>query len=199
MWLEPIEQATTSVTATPAQLTYGQESTVDVMVESENPVSGSVELLDGDRVLGTATVAENGAAAVTMPGTALVPGNHELSVRYSGDEANLPAVGAVAVEVAKASTGVTGDTARIPFRHDSSIDLTITSAVPVSGTVELLHRGRLVATATVAENGTVSVTIPDRALKPGRYELSVRYSGDELNAPAEGTVEVQVGKAKVIR
>ncbi|WP_425425511.1 Ig-like domain-containing protein [Amycolatopsis marina] len=108
-------------------------------------------------------------------------------------------MGAVAVEVAKASTGVTGDTARIPFRHDSSIDLTITSAVPVSGTVELLHRGRLVATATVAENGTVSVTIPDRALKPGRYELSVRYSGDELNAPAEGTVEVQVGKAKVIR
>ncbi len=199
IWLEPIEKAVASVSGTPAQLNYGQQGQVGVTVRSENPVSGTVEVLDGDRVVGTATVPENGTATVAIPATALAPGSHELSVRYSGDEANLPAEGTVDVQVAKAVTSVAGDAAQVTFRHDSPIDLTVGSAVPVSGTVELLHGDRLLGTGIVAENGTVTVTIPAKALKPGRYELSVRYGGDELNTPAEGTIDVQVGKAKVVR
>jgi hypothetical protein len=84
------------------------------------------------------------------------------------------------------------------FGQEGSVDVTVTSENPVSGTVELFHGDRRLGTAQVAEDGSATVVIPGKALKPGRYELTVRYSGDELNKPA-GTVAVQVGKAKVVR
>ena len=47
--------------------------------------TGTVSVLDGDRILGTSTL-DDGAAVVQLPRKSLARGSHTLTVTYSGDE-----------------------------------------------------------------------------------------------------------------
>ena len=70
---------------------------------STEPTTGTVTLLDGTTEVGTAPVAQDGTATITVPGTAFQPGTHDLTVAYSGDDANQPSSGSVQLQVAKAT------------------------------------------------------------------------------------------------
>ena len=95
--VEAGEPAPTTVTATAENIPYGTAGEVEVDVDSERPLSGTVEVRDGTRVLGTAMLAEDGTATVTLPPRSLPVGTHQLTVAYSGDAANQPSTGTVTV------------------------------------------------------------------------------------------------------
>ncbi|MCW2766782.1 MAG: Endonuclease/exonuclease/phosphatase, partial [Nocardioides sp.] len=81
----PVE---TSVSATAQPMTYGADGSVSVSV-TPGTATGTVTVLDGDTVLGDAALS-GGTADVVIPGTALQPGQHALTVRYGGDATYAP-------------------------------------------------------------------------------------------------------------
>ena len=67
--------STTGATAAP--MVYGTAGEVEVTVTSTVPVTGDVELRDGDEVVSSGTVDEEGKATLEVPGTTLSVGEHE--------------------------------------------------------------------------------------------------------------------------
>ena len=66
-----VSRAASNTEATGAEMVYGTACEVEAAVTSTVPVAGEVELLDGDAVIDTATLAEDGTATLDVPGTAL--------------------------------------------------------------------------------------------------------------------------------
>ena len=85
-------------------MVYGTPGQVDVKVSSAKATSGSVQVLEGDVVIASGTVAADGSATLPVQGTALPVGSHTLTVEYLGDAANKPSQGTVQVVVAKAGS-----------------------------------------------------------------------------------------------
>lgn len=81
---DPAAPAELRVVAPPVKA--GKTAKAIVTVTSDVPATGSVEVRDGDTVLGTATV-KDGTALVRFPTDSLAPGRHTLLAAYSGDEA----------------------------------------------------------------------------------------------------------------
>ena len=77
------EPVATSVSATGGPVTFGTDWTAQVTV-NPSTATGTVQVLDGNTSLGTATLS-SGSADITISGTALQPGDHTLNVRYLGD------------------------------------------------------------------------------------------------------------------
>ena len=97
------EPATTTVTATGGEFGYDEDIVIPVDVDSANPTTGTVEIRDGDTVLGSTTLATDGTGTVTIEAGTLEVGTHTLTVRYSGDANNNPSTSSVEVSVVKAS------------------------------------------------------------------------------------------------
>ena len=81
----PAEPAASAVTATAGKVTYGNGGRITITVASDNDASGTVQVREGERLLGQATLTD-GTATVTLGKHALRPGRHQLTVSYSGDE-----------------------------------------------------------------------------------------------------------------
>ncbi len=97
----PVEAAASTVTARAGKVTYGSGGDVTVTVTSANDPSGSVSVLEGERLLGSATLGD-GTATVSLGKHALRPGRHQLSGTYSGDEDVAAGSTELAVDVANA-------------------------------------------------------------------------------------------------
>jgi hypothetical protein len=184
----------TTVTGTAGEVAYGTEGSVEVQVTSENPVGGTVDVLDGDEVLGTAHVSEDGRATVVLPAGALEVGTHTLGLRYSGDAGNQPSTGTVSVTVVKADPTMT-----VTVSPDR-----VTTATPVRLTVDLTAPGQVVTGwvgVTVDGDHQVRRLTDGRAVfdlgrfrKAGRYVAWVGYAGNETTEPALQRVVLAVTK-----
>lgn len=87
-----------SVTATAAPADWGTAATVSVTVAASGlPISGSVELREGDMVRGSATLS-GGVATFTLP-VGLALGDHAMTVAYAGNEFLNPAEAGLTVTV----------------------------------------------------------------------------------------------------
>lgn len=77
-----------TVSAEDVTVVYSKERPeIPVTVTADGVVpTGTVEVLDGDRVLGTATLSD-GSAVVVLPKKSLKRGTYELTVSYAGDDA----------------------------------------------------------------------------------------------------------------
>lgn len=87
-----------TVTATSAPVDWGAAAKVSVKVTADDlPVTGTVELREGDKLSGTATL---NAGTVTFPlPVGLSPGTHPLTVSYSGSDSLDAAPGSVTATV----------------------------------------------------------------------------------------------------
>ncbi|WP_433366634.1 carbohydrate-binding protein [Actinoplanes sp. CA-142083] len=90
-------KVTSTVTATSAPTAWGTAATVKVKVSAPPPVTGTVELREGDVVRGSAGVTGGNATFKLPPG--LAGGTHQLTVTYSGSDTVEPAQAAVTVTV----------------------------------------------------------------------------------------------------
>jgi hypothetical protein len=192
--LPDAEPVATTVTGTAEEVTYGEEGRVEVQVDSENPVGGTVDVLDGDEVLGSANVAEDGSATVVLSAGSLPVGTHELVLRYSGDAANQPSTGTVTVTVVKARPEMTVTVS--PER--------VTTKTPVRVTVDLSAPGQVVTgwVGITADGDHQTRRLTDgravfdlgRFKKADRYVAWIGYAGNDTTKPAIQRVVIEVAK-----
>jgi 5'-nucleotidase len=188
----PLTAAGTDLAATAEDMTYGTDGSVTATVTSEREVTGDVQVLDGDTVLGTGTLS-GGTATVTIPGTALEVGSHTLTVRYLGDAQNAPSSATVELDVAKAAATVSATAARFVYGRAGTVKVSVDPTL-ATGAVRVLEGENLLGESTLTD-GATTVTIPARTLKPGAHDLTVVYAGDQHVREASAPLTVQVGKA----
>ena len=186
------------MTATGGPASYGTDWTAHVTV-SPAAATGTVEVLDGTTSLGTATLT-NGAADITISGTALQPGDHTLTVRYLGDAEHAPSEGSLQVEVAKAVSTTTLD-----IEPDEAVvgqdRITLTATVAATG---VTPTGQVVFSANGVEIGSAPVTGGIATLKigpapiVGTVDVTAAYQGDATTAASTSDPEpLTVVKADV--
>jgi hypothetical protein len=175
-------------------MVYGTPGQVVVTVSASGPVTGSVELREGDLVVASGTLAEDGTATLEIPGTALAPGVHHPIVRYLGDADNEPSQQTVTVEVSKAGTDVraTASPDTLKFKKGTT---DIHAAVDAGGadpggTLVVLDGDRELGRAPVAAGRATIPVGPFDEL--GTRTLTVRYLGDEVTAASRTTVTIEV-------
>ena len=160
----------TTVTGAADPITYGTDGTVTVTV-TPSTATGTVELRDGQTLLGTGDLAD-GTASITVEGTALEVGSHDLTLSYLGAAGFDPSTGTVTVTVVKASTTVTGTAAPIVFGDAGSVAVAVTSSGGTpSGTVELRDGAVVVGSVTLVD-GEGTITVPADALAVGAHDLT---------------------------
>ena len=84
-------------------MVYGSDKDVAVTV-TPGSATGTVTLLDGATELDSASVS-GGSATLTVPGDALAPGSHVLTLRYGGDAYDQPVAVDVHRQVARVDAG----------------------------------------------------------------------------------------------
>ncbi len=94
------------------------------------------------------------------------------------------------------ATTTTATAAPMSYGTDGTVDVQVTSDYATTGTVTLLNGTTEVASAPVAQDGTATITVPGTTFRPGTYDLTVAYSGDDGSKPSTGTVQLTVDKAK---
>ncbi len=92
------------------------------------------------------------------------------------------------------STTVAATAPDMAYGTDGTVTATVTSDGPATGAVEVLESGKVLGSADLVD-GVADVTVPGTALKPGTYELTVRYLGDDQHDPSATTVTLEVTKA----
>ncbi len=192
--VEASEPAETTVSATADDVPYGTAGEVEVDVDSERPLSGTVEVRNGSQVLGTATVAEDGTATVTLPPRSLPVGTHQLTVAYSGDAANQPSTGTVAVTVVKAEPTMDIDVDPNRVTTKTPVDLTVTLTAPgqtVTGWVWVHYNGD--DQLRQLRDGQVEFDL-GRFKKAGEYDVWVTYTGSQTAEPVAEGIEIRVSK-----
>jgi 5'-nucleotidase len=84
----------------------------------------------------------------------------------------------------------------VVYGHNGQAKVTLTSPlgdVP-TGTVALTAKGKKVGSATLA-NGSASIKVSGKLLKPGAYTMRATYSGDSSHAASSDTAKLRVVKA----
>jgi large repetitive protein len=149
------------------------------------PISGTVQLMDGSTVLGTATV-NNGVAAI--PAAFAVTGTHSITAVYSGD-GNYPGrtSSAYSQSVQNAATVNVAVTPASPVLGQSTTITATVSPSTATGTVQFIIDGMLVGTATLS-GGIASVSTTWSS--SGLHYVTANYLGDASNQYAPGTITV---------
>jgi 5'-nucleotidase len=184
----------TSVSATAEDIPYGTEGTVEVQVTSERPLSGTVEVRDGDEVLGSAEVASDGSATVTLPRRSLPVGTHDLAVVYSGDAANEGSSGTVRVRVVRAVPKMVIDVDPNRVTTRTPVDLTVWLSAPgqtITGKVWVRYDKK--SQVRWLRNGRAEFDL-GRFHKAGNHTVWVAYSGSETATPVVRKVVIRVSK-----
>jgi 5'-nucleotidase len=146
--------------------------------------------------VGTGTISA-GTGTVVIPGDALAPGSHTLTVNYLGDAQNNPSSTTVRVTVTRASSTVaaTVSPAQIGVKGGTAnVHVTVSAdGVTPTGVVGLFIGGSLVGGADLTD-GEADLTVgPYPTL--GEKAFQVRYLGDDYVRTSLVNKTVQVVKA----
>ncbi len=163
----------------------------------------TVTVRAADSTSGVARIeVRTGAGAWTTYDAPFAVGAQGATIRYRAvDRAgNVEAENELVVPAAGASLAPSATVATAPAKVASGTALPVTvrvtgsSGVP-TGDVRVLLGNQLLGSATLA-GGRVTVSADTAGLAAGRYDLTVRYEGDERFRSSADTVPVQVTKAK---
>ena len=181
---------TSAVAGASAPFTYGKVGAVVVGV-SPAAATGKVELVGNGQVLASGTLA-SGQARLELPAKGLLPGEHQLTLRYLGDTAHKASSSQVQVVVDKVvprmtvkapSSVVKGKRAKV------KVVLRAADGVAVTGQVRIAIKGGKTLTGTL-EGGKVVVKLPKATGK--KLRLTVTYTGSELAEPVVDRVRIKV-------
>ena len=177
-----------------------KESTIDVQPDIEIP--DEIDFNDEDEIsitlpedaTGNLTVSVDGVETVVpvVNGTAsvslenLTPGDHKISVLYSGDDKYDSASAEKSLSVVPAI--------EIPEKITTDDDDSISIDLPADATGNLTVSVDGVETVVPVVNGTASVPLGE--LSAGDHNISVSYSGDGKYSAYSKSVTASVAKAK---
>ncbi|WP_167880569.1 ExeM/NucH family extracellular endonuclease [Nocardioides guangzhouensis] len=188
-----VDKRSTSVSATAEDMAYGTGGSVEVAV-SPASATGQVTLLDGTREIAVATLAD-GSATIPVPGDALEPGAHTLTVQYAGDAAHAASSTTVDVTVAKAAAAVTASanpSAIKKKKGTSTVTVRVSaSGVTPTGQVRALIGGTQVAAGALDADGVVRLVVgPFEGA--GVRTIELVYGGDAHTGSGRTTTTVTV-------
>jgi sugar lactone lactonase YvrE len=186
-------------TSTPTIATT-QPLTVTAMLEPFGPISqaqvaagipsptGSVQVLENGVLLGTSAIPVGGLLTPVVL-TGLTPGQHTLSLAYSGD-LNYSSLGPASISMPTLVVQVTGSaTAPVSLQPSASSlaqGQTLTLAISVTGTPtptgSVTVMDGVVPLGSVSVNAGGNATFTTSTLAVGSHSLSVLYSGDVVYA-----------------
>jgi hypothetical protein len=203
------DTTTTTVSAAPTTVSYGNESATIFAVtvvgaNGESPADGETVSVSA----GCTVTLSSGTGTCTIPDTHLPAGGpNAVSATYAGDS-NLSgssgnAAQGVTVSKDTSATAVSASPSSEPYGSEASTTFTVTvvtgngEATPASGETVVVHVGSATCTATLtAGSGGASGTcsIANTALALGPYTTSATYGGDaDISAsPSAGTTPFTV-------
>jgi hypothetical protein len=175
---------TTALTATPNPSVAGFDVTLRATVAAVSPgagtPTGTVTFFAGATSLGTATLA---GGVATLATDAIPVGTNGITARFEGDTnfttSTSAAVSQVVNKVTTTTTLVASDATPEPF---GPVTLTATvrpatgSSVVPTGNVRFLAGATLLGTATLADDGTATLTLPSAPV--GVLSVTAQYPGD---------------------
>lgn len=183
---------TSAVAGASAPFTFGKVGAVVVGV-SPAAATGTVEVLNGTTVLASGSIA-SGQARLEIPAKGLLPGTHQLTLRYLGDRAHRASSSQVQVSVDKVvprmevkapSSVVKGKRAKV------EVVLRAADGVAVTGQVLIAIKDGKTFTRTL-RGGRVVVRLPKATGK--KVRLTVTYAGSELAEPVKDRLRIEVRK-----
>ena len=185
--------AATVTASVPASVAWGAPAEITVSVAGNGATpTGSVSLVEGDSAVGEpVTLDGDGRATLTVPARALEPGEHTLTVRYTGSYPD--ATDTVALTVTKAVATVTAGNVSTTYGKASTVTVTVSPAA-ATGTVTVLDGATVLGTATVTD-GRATVSVPAKSVDPGSSTLTAAYSGDAHHSSGSDTFTMTVAKA----
>ncbi len=190
-----VAKATSTVSAGDVSLVYGKAATVTVNV-GPSGATGTVQVLDGPKVIGSAAVS-GGVAQVTLPARSVLPGSRTLTAAYSGDGRFTSGSDTFTATVAKASstTKVKATPGKVKVKKTRvSLKITVTGqfGVVATGKVKVKVPGQGTETVTLrAGKATLKL---DKFTSTGTKKVEVDYLGSDLLKPSDDTVKIKVVK-----
>jgi VCBS repeat-containing protein len=182
--------ATSAVAGASLPFTYGQAGTVVVSV-APAAATGKVELASGSQVLSSATLA-SGQASLAVPAKSLLPGTHQLTLRYLGDDAHKPSSSQVQVTVEKVVPTMrvkAPDRIKRGAKAKVKVKVRAADGVPVTGRVRVAIKGGKTITASL-DGGKAVVRLPKAA--KGKLKLTITYLGSDLAEQVVDKVTIKV-------
>lgn len=184
--------ATTTTARVPSVAYADEPFTVGVTVTSATGMPrGTVRVLEGDTVLGSAEVA-SGTATVTLPAGTLGAGRHTLRVEFAGEGRYTDSTGSVTVDL-RGEAPLTATAARGTYGKPTAIK--VTGAPGAAGLAYATVGGKVIASALMTD-GTATIRVPGTALRVGTMAVRVFYGGSQFVDPSSTTVNVTVAKAR---
>jgi hypothetical protein len=197
--------SSTSLTATPSSATtYGVPLIFTATVKGVNPSEGTVTFMDQATPLASEIAcAPNGntCQAIFTTATFLEAGSHSITAKYSGGANNQPSNAGLTQVVNKAVTSAEVTSALNPSMTDQPVmfNASLTGGGNYSGTVRFMDGGTTLGTASVAADGSASLSTS--SLTEGQHTITITYPGDANNtastsAPLTQTVQAPTVLAK---
>ncbi|TYL50080.1 DUF5011 domain-containing protein [Nocardioides sp. BGMRC 2183] len=155
---------------------FGDDLTLTAEIDPA-VATGTVEFLNGEDALCTATV-EDGAASCDV-GMMPAPGQYVVAVAYSGDDVHAAShknVVLTVTEKTKADARLKAKATPNKVRAGKPVRLVATLAKQAGGKVTFTSKGKRLCVAVV-RNGRATCTVGPR-LKAGSYRVVARYAGD---------------------
>jgi hypothetical protein len=196
---------TTNLLASATSVTTGDDvtftATVAPTVTGSPTPSGTVNFLEGSKVLGSADLID-GTAIYTVNG--FTAGNHIYTAQYSGDTsyAATSITGVTVTVTAPASilltptVTVTPSAATITDQQSETVTVTVIGATAPTGSVTLASGSEYIATQSLS-SGSTSFKIAAGTLSTGSDSLTATYDGDGVYSAANGTTTVTVSAVAI--
>ena len=183
---------TSAVAGASAPFTYGKVGVVVVGV-SPAAATGAVEVVLGAQVLASGTLA-SGQARLELPAKSLLPGTHQLTLRYVGDSAHKASSSQVQVGVGKVvpRMRVKAPMSVTKGKHALvKVVLRAADGVAVTGKVRIAIKGSKNRTATL-KGGKVVIKLPKATGR--KLKLTVSYLGSDVAEPVTERLRITVRK-----
>ena len=181
------EATATSVTASAAKVTYGDERTerfsVKVTTGSAGTPTGTVFIASGSTTACTISLA-SGTGSCTPAPTRLPAGPVSVTASYRGSfvfGASASAVVRFTVAAAATKTSLKLSAAKVTYGHEQAEKLSVMVspkyAGPVTGKITV-KTGRITVCVITLKSGKGACTLTAKKLRPGTYTLIAAYLGN---------------------
>lgn len=185
------QQANLALTVNPSpQATVLQSVTLTITVTAPSGTpTGTVTFYDGANPLTTA-LPLNGSGIATYSTSALIPGPHSLSAKYSGDGMNASGTSNIVSELIEQSdtTTMLSSTNASPTVGESfALTATVASAdgATPTGIVSFTDNGSALGSGTLDGSGAATITVS--SLNPGTHSIVAHYNGDTNDATSDSS------------
>ena len=157
-----------------------------------NPVTGTINFLDGANLLGSAAL--NSAGVASLSTATLAIGDHILTAVYSGDSSHASSNSATVTQHVLQPTSTAVTSSSNPSLAGATLKFTVrvtgSNGVPSTGTVTLKDGVAAIGSASLDTTGTA--TIGTATLTVGSHAITAVYAGDNLNQTSTSLIWSQV-------